>query len=81
MFASDRVAKVLNLSLGEVNTIFRELEANGDAEKIGYESLHDRGATGLLKIKATVNAFETGKYKKGWPKRIMESFQRAIPSL
>ena len=81
MFASDRVAKVLNMDLGEVNTIFRDLEANGDAQEIGYQSLHDRGATGLLKTKATVDAFETGKYRKGWPKRIMESLQRAILSL
>jgi hypothetical protein len=61
-FETDEIADNLGFSLSETNILAREIIKNGDAKDCGDNDTSYKGAVCLLKIVATKDAYNTGKY-------------------
>ena len=61
-FETDEIADSLGFSLSETNILAREIINNGDAKDCGNKDTSQKGAVCLLKIAATMDAYNTSKY-------------------
>lgn len=61
-YETDEIAQELGFSLSETNQLARKLIENGDAKDCGDMDTSRKSAVCLLKVVATEDAYNTGKY-------------------
>lgn len=62
-FDSEQIANATGIDLSLVNILGKRIISNGDAADASSKDNYNNGTIELLKINATQDAFETGKYK------------------